>query len=93
MVPNESTAHENPVTKYHTGGFPKQEQEQPGLTGEMEPRPDHGENTYVGSGRLKRHTALITGGDSGIGRAVAIAFATKLSVGDCRRRSSTSSAR
>ena len=59
----------------HTDGFPKQEQEQPGLTGPMDPRPDHGETSYVGAGRLAGKRALITGGDSGIGRAVAIAFA------------------
>ena len=47
----------------------------PGLTREMNPRPDHGETSYRGSGRLQDKTAIITGGDSGIGRAVAIAFA------------------
>ncbi|SDR94704.1 SDR family oxidoreductase [Microlunatus soli] len=57
------------------GGFPTQEQTPPGLTGEMNPRPDHGEQSYVGHGRLRGLRALITGGDSGIGRAVAIAFA------------------
>ncbi|MCS5732764.1 SDR family oxidoreductase [Herbiconiux daphne] len=66
---------ENPVTKYHTEGFPKQQQEQPGLIGKTDPRPDHGEESYVGTSRLKGRRALITGGDSGIGRAVAIAFA------------------
>jgi hypothetical protein len=66
---------ENPVTKYFTGGFPEQEQEQPGLTSKTEPRPDHGEETYQGTGKLTGKRALITGGDSGIGRAVAIAFA------------------
>jgi NAD(P)-dependent dehydrogenase (short-subunit alcohol dehydrogenase family) len=65
----------NPVTRYHTDGFPRQEQEQPGLTGPTEPRPDHGEQSYVGTGRLDGMRTLITGGDSGIGRAVAIAFA------------------
>ena len=58
-----------------SGGFPSQEQEPPGLTSAMEPYPDHGEKSYTGSGRLKGMRALITGGDSGIGRAVAIAFA------------------
>ncbi|GAA5031977.1 SDR family oxidoreductase [Terrabacter aeriphilus] len=57
------------------GGFPAQQQEPPGLTTAMEPRPDHGEQTYVGHGKLEGKRALITGGDSGIGRAVAIAFA------------------
>jgi NAD(P)-dependent dehydrogenase (short-subunit alcohol dehydrogenase family) len=57
------------------GGFPEQEQEPPGATAAMDPTPDHGEESYVGSGRLKGLRALITGGDSGIGRAVAIAFA------------------
>ena len=57
------------------GGFPKQEQQPPGLTSEMDPHPDHGEETWVGRDRLAGLRALITGGDSGIGRAVAIAFA------------------
>jgi NAD(P)-dependent dehydrogenase (short-subunit alcohol dehydrogenase family) len=65
----------NPVTRYRTEGFPRQEQEQPGLTGRTDPRPDHGEESYRGSGRLAGMRALITGGDSGIGRAVAIAYA------------------
>ncbi len=56
-------------------GFPAQEQEPPGLTSEMTPRPDHGEESYEGNGLLAGKRALITGGDSGIGRAVAIAFA------------------
>lgn len=55
--------------------FPRQQQEPPGLTDAMEPRPDHGEDSYQGSGRLTGLRALITGGDSGIGRAVAIAYA------------------
>lgn len=66
---------ENPVTRYSSEKFPKQEQEQPGLTSETDPKPDHGEETYVGSEKLTGKRALITGGDSGIGRAVAIAFA------------------
>jgi len=66
---------ENPVTRYREEGFPEQQQEQPGLTEAMRPRPDHGEESYQGSGRLAGMRALITGGDSGIGRAVAIAFA------------------
>lgn len=58
-----------------SGGFPAQEQEPPGLTSEMTPLPDHGEHSYRGSGRLEGLRTLITGGDSGIGRAAAIAFA------------------
>ncbi|MEM5298142.1 glucose 1-dehydrogenase [Burkholderia sp. JPY481] len=56
--------------------FPKQQQDQtPGRTAGMNPQPDHGEKTYEGSGRLAGKAAIVTGGDSGIGRAVAIAFA------------------
>src|ERR1700716_2552596 len=55
--------------------FPAQKQPMPGSTAKMSPRPDHGETSYKGSGRLKGMKAVITGGDSGIGRAVAIAFA------------------
>ena len=66
---------DDPRTKYITGGNPKQEQSQPGLTEATKPRPDRGEDTYHGAGKLVGRRALITGGDSGIGRAVAIAYA------------------
>ncbi len=65
----------NPVTEYPRPPFPRQQQPWPGLTSRMSPRPDHGETSYKGSGRLGGRKALITGGDSGIGRAAAIAFA------------------
>jgi NAD(P)-dependent dehydrogenase (short-subunit alcohol dehydrogenase family) len=55
--------------------YPEQQQEPAGLESEMEPRPDYGEESYRGSGKLEGKTAVITGGDSGIGRAVALAFA------------------
>jgi NAD(P)-dependent dehydrogenase (short-subunit alcohol dehydrogenase family) len=54
---------------------PAQQQTPPGVLGEMSPKPDHGEESYRGSGKLTGKAAVITGGDSGIGRAVAIAFA------------------
>lgn len=57
------------------GGFPAQEQDPPGLTAPMDPVPDHGEDSWTGHGRLEGLKAFITGGDSGIGRAVAIAYA------------------
>lgn len=65
----------DPRGGYHSGPFPQQEQEQPGLTGLMDPKPDHGELSYEGKDLLTGKAALITGGDSGIGKAVAIAFA------------------
>jgi NAD(P)-dependent dehydrogenase (short-subunit alcohol dehydrogenase family) len=65
----------NPVDAYPKPPFPAQQQPWPGLASKMTPRPDHGETSYKGSGRLAGRKALITGGDSGIGRAAAIAFA------------------
>ncbi|HEY2178234.1 MAG TPA: SDR family oxidoreductase [Caulobacteraceae bacterium] len=66
---------QDPLTQYPKPPFPAQPQPAPGLAAKMEPRPDHGEISYGGSGKLEGRKALITGGDSGIGRAVAIAFA------------------
>lgn len=63
------------MTAYPHPPFPKQKQPMPGRTEQMTPVPDHGEKTYKGSGRLEGRRAIITGGDSGIGRAVAIAYA------------------
>ncbi len=66
---------QDPRNQYPRPPFPRQPQSAPGLAVEMRPRPDHGEDTYRGHGRLRGRRALITGADSGIGRAVAIAFA------------------
>ncbi|MBN9225419.1 MAG: NAD(P)-dependent oxidoreductase [Microbacterium sp. SCN 70-27] len=66
---------DDPRDKHHSGGFPGQSQTQPGSLEHTTPTPDHGESSYRGSSRLEGRRALITGGDSGIGRAVAIAFA------------------
>ncbi len=66
---------QNPTEKYPKPPFKKQSQPWPGLASEMDPRPDHGEQSYRGSGRLAGRKALITGGDSGMGRAAAIAYA------------------
>ena len=65
----------DPTTAYPKPPFPKQQQPWPGLSSKMDPRPDHGETSYKGSGRLLGRKALLTGGDSGIGRAAAIAYA------------------
>lgn len=65
----------DPRTAYEAGAFPGQDQDYPGWTGAMDPVPDHGEDSYLGNHRLDGLTALITGADSGIGRAVAIAYA------------------
>jgi len=66
---------QDPRTQYPQPPFPRQPQPVPGLASKMDPVPDHGETSYQGSGRLKGRKALVTGGDSGIGRAAAIAFA------------------
>jgi NAD(P)-dependent dehydrogenase (short-subunit alcohol dehydrogenase family) len=66
---------QDPLAQYPKPPFKQQHQESPGLACKMDPRPDHGEKSYRGSGKLTGRKALITGGDSGIGRAAAIAFA------------------
>jgi NAD(P)-dependent dehydrogenase (short-subunit alcohol dehydrogenase family) len=66
---------QDPKTKYPKPPFKEQSQPWPGLASKMDPRPDHAEKTYKGSGRLAGRKALITGGDSGMGRAAAIAYA------------------
>ncbi|SHM73495.1 NAD(P)-dependent dehydrogenase, short-chain alcohol dehydrogenase family [Chitinophaga jiangningensis] len=66
---------EDPLGKYPKPPFKEQSQPWPGLASKMEPQPDHGEKSYKGSGRLAGRKALITGGDSGMGRAAAIAYA------------------
>lgn len=63
------------MTDHPKPPFPEQQQSMPGSTARMDPTPDHGEQSYKGSGKLAGKRAIITGGDSGIGRAVAIAFA------------------
>ena len=65
----------NPLDKYPKPPFTRQSQPWPGLASKMDPKPDHGEASYKGSGRLSGRKALITGGDSGMGRAAAIAYA------------------
>lgn len=74
-MPDDQYKFQNPLEQYPKPPFPKQKQSEPGLTSEMEPKPDHGETSYRGTGRLTDRKALVTGADSGIGRAVAIAFA------------------
>ncbi|MEE7547791.1 SDR family oxidoreductase [Xanthomonas sp. Kuri4-1] len=66
---------QNPLTQFPQPDFPEQTQQAPGTVHELQPKADHGETTYQGFGRLKGRKALVTGADSGIGRATAIAFA------------------
>jgi hypothetical protein len=75
MVMGDLTAMQDPRKQYPRPPFPKQPQHVPGLDAKLKPKADHGEESYQGHGRLAGRRALITGGDSGIGRAVAIAFA------------------
>lgn len=70
-----SDSAQNPVSEFPKPPFPSQQQPWPGLMSKMDPKPDCGETSYKGSGKLKGRKALITGGDSGIGRAAAIAYA------------------
>lgn len=72
---NNQTTIQDPTTQYYTGEYPKQKQPAPGVQAKMTPVPDCGEESYKGSGRLANRKALVTGGDSGIGRAAAIAYA------------------
>jgi hypothetical protein len=74
-MPTDRLKMQDPRHQYPTPPFSRQPQSAPGLAAKMEPQPDHGEESYTGSGKLAGRKALITGGDSGIGRAVAIAFA------------------
>ena len=66
---------QNPLDKYPKPPYSNEPVSAPGTEGELNPKADHGENSYKGSGKLAGRRAVITGGDSGIGRAVAIAFA------------------
>ncbi|NEU84629.1 SDR family NAD(P)-dependent oxidoreductase [Nostoc sp. UIC 10630] len=66
---------QDPRQQYPAPPFPKQPQPVPGLAQKMQPQPNHGEQSYIGCGKLAGRKALVTGADSGIGRAVAIAFA------------------
>ena len=72
---NDQYTFDNPVTRYEQLSPPEQQQPEPGLDRDLQPLADHGEQSYRGTGRLTGRKALITGGDSGIGAATAIAFA------------------
>src|SRR5690554_4509970 len=72
---NSGNKDQNPQEKHPQPPYPDQNQSVPGTEDEMQPQADHGEESYKGSGKLEGKKAIITGGDSGIGRAVAIAFA------------------
>lgn len=76
MAPSQQHPLQDPRYRYSSPNFEPQPQELSGSESAMKPIPDHGENTYRGNGRLKGLMALITGGDSGIGRAVASADAS-----------------
>jgi NAD(P)-dependent dehydrogenase (short-subunit alcohol dehydrogenase family) len=71
----ENTTNQDPQEKYVSEPFSEQQQDIPGTENELQPKADHGETSYKGSGKLTGRKAIITGGDSGIGRAVAIAYA------------------
>lgn len=75
MNETKNTNMQNPVEQYPKPPFPDQDQQVPGTDSELTPKADHGETSYKGSGKMTGRKAIITGGDSGIGRAVAIAFA------------------
>lgn len=75
VVMTRSPSLQDPREQYPRPPFPQQSQPAPGLVSEMTPAPDHGETSYRGSGQLEGRKALVTGGDSGIGRAAAIAYA------------------
>jgi NAD(P)-dependent dehydrogenase (short-subunit alcohol dehydrogenase family) len=72
---NIENTNQDPTQKYESEPMPEQNQDIPGTETEMTPKADHGETSYVGTGKLKGRKAVITGGDSGIGRAIAIAYA------------------